>query len=96
MATGLGKFVKQPAETLDYDVVFTEWFVGRADAIASHVASATPGLNIVSSAVIGSVVRLVISGGEAGQSYKVTVRVTTTASPPIIKEADFTIQVKEV
>lgn len=92
--TVLGKFNKQPQEVLDYDVDFSEWFSNRQDQIASFSASAQSGLTVLSSALAGNVVKLVISGGTDGTSYKVTVRVTTTLS--LVKEADFLIRVKEV
>lgn len=90
----LGKFTKQPQEVLDYDVDFSGWFSNRGDVIASFSASADPGVNVVSSALAGSVVKIVVSGGVDGASYKVTVRVTTTLG--LVKEADFLIRVKEV
>lgn len=90
----LGKFTKQPQEVLDYDVDFSEWFSNRGDVIASFSASADSGVTVVSSALAGNVVKLVVSGGIDGASYKVTTRVTTTLG--LVKEADFLIRVKEV
>lgn len=93
----LGKFFKQPAEILDYDVDYTDWFSNRTDAPAASnpvTVSVEPGITLVTFSRTGLVVKAVISGGTAGTKYKVTVRMTTTAG--LVKEADFTITVKEV
>lgn len=91
--TLLGTFPQQPNEILDYKVDFSEWFAGRSDTPVSHTAEAQTGINIVSSALTGTVVRLVLSGGADGNKYKVTVRITT--SDGIVKEADFAVRVRE-
>ena len=89
----LGKFTKQPNEILDYDVDFTKWFSNRDDLPASFVTVVQPGLTLIDSALDGKIVKLVISGGADGQTYKVTVRLTTNLE--LVKEADFQIKVKE-
>ena len=92
--TILGKFQKQPAEILDYDVDYTEWFSNRLDTPASFVLTNDPGITVVGSSRNGNVVKAILSGGLAGEKYKITVRLTTTAG--LVKEADFTVTVKEV
>ena len=94
MTAVLGKFDKQPAEILDYDVDFTDWFANRTDAPSSHTATAPDGITIVSATRTGNVVKVILSGGTEGTSYKITVRLTTTAA--LVKEADFTVKIKEV
>jgi hypothetical protein len=94
MTAVLGKFDKQPAEILDYDVDFTDWFTNRTDAPSSHVATADDGITIVSATRSGNVVKVILSGGTSGTSYKITVRLTTTAA--LVKEADFVVKIKEV
>ena len=94
MTAVLGKFNKQPAEILDYDVDFTDWFTNRTDAPASHTAVAEPGITIVSASRTGNVVKVILSGGTDDTSYKITVSLTTTAG--LVKEADFTVKIKEV
>jgi hypothetical protein len=89
----LGKFQKQPAEILDYDVDFTDWFSNRTDTPASFTAVAEPGCSIVS-ARTDLVVKVVMEGGTAGTKYKITVKLTTTAG--LVKEVDFTVLVKEI
>lgn len=89
-----GKFEKQPAEILDYDVDYTEWFEGRQDTPASHVVIVPSGITKVSDALTGMTVKVVLGGGLAGEKYKITVRLTTAAG--LVKEADFELRVKEV
>jgi hypothetical protein len=94
MTAVLGKFDKQPAEILDYDVDFTDWFANRTDSPSSHTATADAGITIVSATRTGNVVKVILSGGVSGTTYKVTVRMTTTAA--LVKEADFAVKIKEV
>jgi hypothetical protein len=94
--TILGRMVKQSGETLDYDVDYTDWFENRTDDAASHTATAETGITVVTSSLASQIVRVVLSGGTDGETYKITVRVTTNAATPIIKEADFTVRIKDV
>lgn len=93
----IGKFEKQPAEILDYDVDYTEWFSNRTDEPAAADPIETiveSGITLVDATLTGLVVKVVLSGGTAGTRYKITVRMTTVAG--LVKEADFTVTVKEV
>lgn len=94
MTAILGKFSKQSAEVLDYDVDFTDWFSNRTDTPESFTSTAETGITVVSSARSGNVIKTVLSGGTSGTKYKVTVRLTTSAN--LVKEADFTVTVKDV
>jgi len=96
MTAILGRFTKQPGETLDYDIDFTEWFTGRSDAPASYEVVVDTGITKVTDSRNGNVVKVVLSGGTSGVKYKVTVKLTTTAATPLIKEVDFTVAVKAV
>ena len=90
----LGKFQKQPNEILDYDVDYSDWFSNRDDTPASFAIVAEPGITVVGSSRTGNVVKVVLSEGVALTKYKITVRLTTSAG--LMKEADFTVTVKEV
>lgn len=94
MASLLGKFTKQPGETIDYDIDFTDWFSQRSDTPVSQTVTADAGITVVSSSIIGKVVKVILSGGTNGVKYHVTVRLTTSSG--IVKEADFQVAVKEV
>jgi hypothetical protein len=96
MPTILGRKLKQSGETLDYDVSYEDWFENRSDAPASHTVTADTGITVVTSSLTGEIVRVVLSGGTDGETYKITVKLTTNAATPIIKEADFTVRIKDV
>lgn len=86
------KWVKQPGETLDYEIDFSKWAEGRSDT-ASSVAVTATGLTVVESVLSGWVARVTLAGGTDGQKYKVTVRLTTSTGR--IREYDFQINVRE-
>jgi hypothetical protein len=90
----LGTFVKQPNEILDYIVDYSEWFVGRSDTPLQQNTTVDAGITLSSSTLIGTSVKVVLSGGTNGVKYKVTTRLTTTAG--IVREGDFYVQVKEI
>jgi len=90
----LGKHKKQPGETLDYDVSYTDFFSTRTDSLASAVVTADSGITIVDYEPFGNLVNIVLSGGTNGVKYKITVVMTTTTD--IIKEDEFFVTVKEI
>lgn len=94
MPSILARFSQQSTETLDYDVDFTDWFEDRVDTAASYTATVESGITLSTSSRSGSVVKVVLTGGTHGQSYKVTVRLTTSSG--VVKEADFTVKIKDV
>ena len=89
----LGKFIKQPAEILDYDVDFSDWLADRNDTPLSYTAEATAGITLDGSTLTGNVVKVLLSGGTPGR-YKITIRLTTDAG--LVKEAEFFVTVKEI
>lgn len=90
----IGRSTKQPDEVLDYDVDFDEWFSNRTDTPSSYTVDAETGITVVSDDLVDNTVRVVLGGGTSGESYKVTVLLTT--SDGIVKEADFVVKVKAV
>lgn len=94
MAAYLGRFTKQSAEVRDYDVDYTDYFVGRSDAPASFAVTVAAGITLVTSARTGNVVKVVLSDGVNGGQYKVTVRLTTTSG--IVREIDFLVRVRDI
>lgn len=105
----LNTFIKQPAEVTDYDIDFDEFFpegdvisaTGGSPAlpIDSTVfitsTETVPTLVIGPSYVIdaGLTFKQWLSGGTSGVTYKVTVRVTSTAGR--VKEVEFKIKCKD-
>ena len=91
-----GRFTKQSSETQDYDIDLTDWFSNRTDEIAEYDVTVPDGIVDAGSSNSSTVVRLALSGGTDGEKYKITVLVTTTSSPPVIKEVDFIVVIKDV
>lgn len=91
----LGSFVKQPSERLDYDVDYGEWVVPGDNIYHAGVSVATSSDEIAVDRVTVSdpVVKLWIVGGVNGQSYKVTLTVTTEDGR--IKEDELIIVVRD-
>lgn len=90
------KRTKQPNDVLEYPVSFARWAKGRTDAAASFTVDIPAGITLESSSLDGWIVWLVLSGGTSGQSYKITVRLTTDATPAIVKETEFILAVREI
>lgn len=87
-------FQKQPADQLDYDLDFSDWLT-EDDTIngADAVSSVPEELAIESVSVSGQTVKVWVSGGVDGSTYKITTTVTTALGR--IKELDFKIRVKD-
>lgn len=92
----LGEFAKQVDEVIDYDIDFSDWFVGRLDNIGSIDVITDAGILVLGSAFSDNTVRVVLGGGVSGICYKITVQVTTDADLPIVREADFYVEVENV
>lgn len=99
----LGKFQKQPAETLDYDIDFSE-FLSDNDTLVTTGEPPVPsplsvtvfptGLTLGPTiAIQPTVVKQWVSGGVDGQRYKITLTVTSNAGR--VKQVEFTVRVKE-
>ncbi|MGD9872444.1 MAG: hypothetical protein AB7S63_15525 [Thauera sp.] len=92
----LGVLTKQPSERRDIDLTFAKWLAKRpGDSLASAVSAVDPaGLAVESPVVASPIVKQWFSGGVDGQTYKVTVTVTTTQGR--IEEVEFKVRVREV
>ena len=90
----LGKFKKQPGEVLDYDVSYEDFFSNRNDTLNNATVVADAGITVDSVDLNGELVKVVLSGGTNGVTYKVTVTMTTTIG--IVKEDEFQVTVKEI
>lgn len=91
----LGTIPKQPREIIDFDISYASFLVGRTDSLASIVTEVTGvGLGVLYSAITGNLVKVVLTGGTDGQSYKVTVITTTTAG--LVLEDEVTVLVEEI
>lgn len=78
MLTLLGRFEKQPAEIKDYIFSAAAFLLAKADTLTSYELTAETGIVIVSHALENnSVIRLFVSGGVDGMTYKITCTFTT-------------------
>ena len=91
----LTTFFKQPNDVQDYDVDFTAWLAGfsPADTGLSKSVSVDTGITLQSSVLNSGVVKVWLSGGTTGTTYKVTVALTTTGGRT--KEVEFRVSVKD-
>ena len=89
----LGVVRKQPGDRLDYDIDFTDWLVDGDSLAAASAVADDNSITIGTVQVIPPLVKIWISGGTAGQSYKITVTTTTTAGR--VKEVDFKLRVAD-
>ncbi len=93
----LATWEKQPGDRQDYDIEFGEWLAELEDtpAAVNPIAVAAPaGITLISSSLIGTAVKLWVSGGVNKTRYKFTVVMTTAQGR--VKEAEIVIHVREV
>ena len=70
---------KDPDAMLDYTIDFTDWLDLISDAIATHTTTATGGITVQSSSIVGKNVVVWVSGGTVGTPASVTARITTAS-----------------
>lgn len=76
----LNTYTKQPNDILDYDVEYVD-FLSEGDSLLSATATVSPiGLTVNTPLIVGTTVKLWVSGGTAGIKYKVTVKTVTALS----------------
>lgn len=89
----LGSVRKRPDDQLDYDVSFERWLSDN-DTITDATAVVDPVDTVtVRVEIFGDVVKVWLSGGNAGTSYKINVTATTTQGR--VKEVTFNLRVTE-
>ena len=84
-------FAKDPHAVLDYSVDWTRWLAGDEIATSEWIVGA--GITKASETNSPTKATVWLSGGEAGQSYSVTNRITTTGGRT--EDRSFTIRVEE-
>lgn len=76
----IATFEKQPADVLDYDIDYATWLPDN-DAIDTATATVTPagGMEVDLTLIIenNTRVKIWVSGGVSGTTYKVEITVTT-------------------
>ena len=91
----LGIDTKQPAELLDYDVTYEDW-IPDGDTVVSAtvtVTTADDSLTVTKVEIMTPIVKVWISGGISGTTYKITVLATTAEGRT--KEAEFKLRVRD-
>ena len=88
----LGCKKQKPDDRLDYDIDFSRWLTDD-DAITDATAQADDGITVEQVQVFGQIVKVWVSGGQVGKTYKITI-VATTADARV-KEESFFIRVSE-
>ncbi|PUE08990.1 hypothetical protein B9Z51_08635 [Limnohabitans sp. T6-5] len=97
--TILAKFEKQPADVQDYNIDYNEWLAGLEDTAPGPATPtnmrvvAEAGITVDRYTLVQGVATVWLSGGTDGQSYKVTVTVTTVGGRT--KQAEIKVKVKE-
>ena len=89
----LGKVVKQPVEVQDYDISFVDWLAALSDTASTHTVTAETGITVDSSTLTAGVVKVWLSGGTDGTTYKVTAQIVTAGGRT--KEDEIKIKVRE-
>ena len=88
----LGTFIKQPSDTMDYDIDYTDWLT-TGDNVSSVVITTETGITVDSSFINDPRVKIWLSGGTAGTTYKVTC--TMTSADGRIRQDEFKVKVRE-
>lgn len=89
----LGTIKKRPDDQLDYDIDFIKWLSEGDTLLDASAESDGEALVVNSVEVFGQVVKVWLSGGDAGASYKVDVTATTIQGR--VKEVTFILRVTE-
>jgi len=95
----LEKYEQQPGERLDYDIDYETLFLSALGDTAPgplgvEVFVAPEGIVVDDFELIQGKVKVWLTGGTSGVTYKITARVTTTGGR--VKEAEIAVKVKEV
>ena len=88
----IGRPVKQPVDVQDYDIDYSEW-LPEGDTLVSATVDTPNGITLDSYLVDTPIVKIWVSGGTAGQSYKFQIIGTTEYGR--VKETELVVRVKE-
>jgi hypothetical protein len=89
----LGVVDKQPVEILDYDVDFSRWLSNDSISTASAVVTPAGALDVQTLDIEPELVKVWLSGGSNGVSYKVEITVDTTGGRR--GQVEFRVRVKD-
>ena len=89
----LKKFTKQPIDVQDYDIDCTLWLAAFGDTAISVIVAVADGITLDSFLLFEGFIKIWLSGGLDGHSYKVEVTFTTAEGR--VKQVEIIIKVKE-
>ena len=89
----LGIVQKQPVEVLDYDIDFDKWLEGDTITSASAIVDPTGELGIDTVETFPTLVKVWLSAGIDGGSYKIEVTIQTAGGRT--GQVEFKIRVRE-
>lgn len=89
----LGTHIQQPEEVKDYDIDYSDWLTSGDNVESVDVAVNQAGLVAGPVYINDPFVKIWVSGGVSGITYKVTV--TTTTADGRVKQDEFKIKVKD-
>ena len=72
------QYLKDPSAILDWAFDWTDW-LAAAETITDHTITADTGITVDSSTELDGKIIVWLSGGTAGQNYKVACKITTSA-----------------
>ena len=90
----LGNFTKQPVEIIDYDIDYSEWLTAGDNVQAASVEVSPVRLTVESTFINDPRVKIWVSGGTTGTTYKLTV--TATTADGRVKQDEFKVKVKDI
>ena len=92
--TVLNTYDKQTADVLDYDIDYED-FLSPGDSVFSGVVSVAPaGLTIDPPMVVGKTLKLWVSGGTSGVTYKADITMTTAQGR--VKQDELRFRIKDI
>jgi hypothetical protein len=77
MSNPIHGFQKDPAATLDYALDWSRW-LPAGETLGAVVWTVPEGLELVEQSETGTLATVVLSGGTAGETYRIGCRITTT------------------
>jgi hypothetical protein len=88
---------KQPGESLNLTLDFSQYVIGPGTTFTITELIATPtDLTISSTSVVGQTVKLSVSGGTNGLNYRIQATITTDDIPPEILIGDVILKVRNI
>lgn len=88
--TVIATYTQQPADRLDYDIPYE---LAAGDSLSSVSVSVSPAGLTVTGLIVGSNVKLWVSGGTAGTAYKIEVTASSTLGRT--KQVEVKMRIKE-